>query len=67
MRTFRFCARVVTVVVVIAAVLVTAVVLRLMAGPVDLDFLGPVSPRNSTRRAAKCGSRPSGSMSNGAA
>jgi hypothetical protein len=40
-KTFRFCARVITVCTVIAGVLVTAVALRLMAGPIDLDFLKP--------------------------
>jgi hypothetical protein len=40
-KTFRFCARVVTICTVMAGVLVTAVALRLMAGPVDLDFLKP--------------------------
>jgi hypothetical protein len=36
-RTYRFCARVVTIVVAITAVLLTAVVLRLLSGPVDLE------------------------------
>lgn len=40
-KTFRFCARVVTICTVIAGVLVTAAALRLMAGPIDLDFLKP--------------------------
>jgi hypothetical protein len=40
-RTFKFCARIVTGVAAVAAVLVTAGALRLMAGPIDLDFLKP--------------------------
>jgi len=40
-KTFRFRARVVTATAIIAGVLVTAVALRLMAGPIDLDFLKP--------------------------
>ncbi|CAN5750213.1 hypothetical protein BH11PSE3_BH11PSE3_23670 [soil metagenome] len=38
-RTFRVCVRVVTVVVLSAAALVVVAALRLMEGPVDLDFL----------------------------
>jgi hypothetical protein len=40
-RTFRFCARVGIGITAVAAVLATAVALRLMAGPIDLDFLRP--------------------------
>jgi len=43
-RTYRFCARVVTIVVAIAAVLMTAVVLRLLSGPVDLEVARPFLP-----------------------
>jgi hypothetical protein len=43
-KTFRFCARVVTAVVGLTAVLATAVVLRLLAGPVDLELLRPNFP-----------------------
>jgi hypothetical protein len=43
-KTFRFCARVATVAVGLAAVLATAVVLRLLAGPVDLEMLRPNLP-----------------------
>jgi hypothetical protein len=43
-KTFRFCARIVTVTVGLAAVLATAVVLRLLAGPVDLEMLRPNFP-----------------------
>jgi len=40
-RTFRLCARVGIGIAAVAAVLATAVALRLMAGPIDLDFLKP--------------------------
>ena len=50
----------VTGVVVVAAVLVTACVLRLMAGPIDLDFLKPrFLDRIRHARRARCGSMPS--------
>jgi len=38
-RTVRVCSRVVAILVALAAVLTTAVALRLLAGPIDIDFL----------------------------
>jgi len=43
-KTFRFCARAVTAAIGVAAVLMTAVVLRLLSGPVDLELLRPNFP-----------------------